>query len=70
MKKNTIQIRSFMQPANILLILSGFGSIELHAQNSPTDSIPSGSTLTKLSSNQFIFTESPVWYNDSVLLFY
>jgi gluconolactonase len=31
--------------------------------------IPDGSTVKKLSSNQFIFTEGPVWYNDSILLF-
>lgn len=33
------------------------------------DIIPAGSMVKKLSSNQFSFTEGPVWYNDSVLLF-
>jgi gluconolactonase len=41
----------------------------LNAQDSTTDIIPPGSTITKLSSNQFIFIEGPVWYRDSVLLF-
>lgn len=50
-------------------ILSGFGFINIHAQDSHTDIIPVGSTLKKLSSNQFRFTEGPVWYRDSVLLF-
>jgi sugar lactone lactonase YvrE/photosystem II stability/assembly factor-like uncharacterized protein len=34
-----------------------------------TDIIPVGSTVKKLSSNQFIYTKGAVWYNDSVLLF-
>jgi hypothetical protein len=33
-----------------------------------TDIIPAGSSVKKLSTNQFNFTEGPVWYNDSVLL--
>jgi gluconolactonase len=50
-------------------LLLGFGFIGLHAQNSQTDVIPVGSRIKSLSSNQFIFTEGPVWYHDSVLLF-
>jgi sugar lactone lactonase YvrE/photosystem II stability/assembly factor-like uncharacterized protein len=34
-----------------------------------TDIVPAGSTVKKLSSNQYQFLEGPVWYNDSVLLF-
>lgn len=38
-------------------------------QETPTDIIPDGSVVTKLSSDQFTYTEGPVWYKDSVLLF-
>lgn len=69
MKKFTLKIKSILHNNILLLILLGFGFIELHAQNSPTDIIPVGSTVTKLSSNQFHWAEGPVWYNDSVLLF-
>ncbi len=31
--------------------------------------IPAGSMVKKLSTNQYVFTEGPVWYNDSALLF-
>jgi gluconolactonase len=61
-----------MKPQKLLLgtfLLLGFGFIGLHAQVSRTDIIPIGSSVTKLSSNQFKFTEAPVWYGDSVLLF-
>ncbi len=66
MKKLTIQIKSALQPKKILLILLSFGFIGLHAQDSI---VPVGSTVKKLSSDQFLFLEGPVWYNDSVLLF-
>lgn len=38
-------------------------------EDSLIDIIPEGSMITKLSSNQFVFTEGPVWYYDSLLLF-
>ena len=71
MKELTIQIRSIMQPQKLLssLLLLGLCINGLHAQDSLTDIIPAGSSITKLSSNQFIFIEGPVWYRDSVLLF-
>jgi gluconolactonase len=50
-------------------LLLGFGFIGIHAQDSHTDVIPVGSIVNKLSSNQYSFTEGPVWYRDSVLLF-
>ena len=66
MKKITTQIMAIVHPKAILVILFCLGFIGLHAQDSI---IPSGSTVTKLSSNQYQFLEGPVWYNDSVLLF-
>jgi len=53
----------------IILILLGFGFIGSNAQVLETDIIPDGSMITKLSSDQYAYTEGPVWYNDSVLLF-
>jgi hypothetical protein len=58
-----------MKLKRFLLILLSYGFIGLYAQDSQTDIIPVGSRLTRLSSDQFTFTESPVWYADSVLLF-
>jgi gluconolactonase len=58
-----------MKQKKILLILLSFGFIGLHAQDTITNVIPIGASIKKLSSNQFIFTEGPVWYRDSVLLF-
>jgi gluconolactonase len=52
-----------------IFLLSSFGYIGIHAQDPHIDIIPLGSVVKKLSSNQFIFTEAPVWYGDSVLLF-
>jgi gluconolactonase len=66
MKNLAIQIRAALQPKKILLILFSIGFIGLHAQDTI---VPPGSTVIKLSSNQFSFLEGPVWYNDSVLLF-
>lgn len=37
--------------------------------DSYTDIVPAGSTVKKLSSNQYQFLEGPVWYNNSRLLF-
>lgn len=34
-----------------------------------TDIIPAGAVVTKLSSDQYIYSEGPVWYEDSLLLF-
>lgn len=34
-----------------------------------TDILLAGSTLKKLSNNQFTYTDGPVWYKDSILLF-
>jgi len=53
----------------LLSTLLLFGFIGLYAQDSHTDIIPVGSVIKKISSNQFKFTEGPVWYRDSVLLF-
>jgi len=61
MKRNKLLISTF--------IFFYFGFFCVHAQDSHTDIIPSGSILQKLSSNQFVFTEAPVWFGDSVLLF-
>jgi gluconolactonase len=60
-----------MKCKNLLcaFLLLGFSLNGIHAQVSKDEIIPPGSTLTKLSSNQFVFTEAPVWYGDSVLLF-
>ena len=69
MKMFTIQIKSIMKPSRFILVLFSFCFIGAYAQVSPTDIIPAGSTVTKLSSNQYQFLEGPVWYNDSVLLF-
>ena len=72
MKKSTIQIGSIMQLQSLrlyILLLFVFGINRAHAQDSQTDLFPEDSSLTKLSSNQFMFTEGPVWYRDSVLLF-
>lgn len=66
MKTLTKQNRSALQPRKILLILLSIGFIGLHAQDTI---IPAGSTVIKLSSNQYKYLEGPVWYNDSVLLF-
>jgi len=40
-----------------------------NAAYTQTDIIPVGSSIKKLSSNQFSFIEGPLWYRDSVLLF-
>lgn len=69
MKNSVLKISSIIQPNKLLLILLGFGFIGLSAQNSPTDILPVGSTVKKLSSDQYLFLEGPVWINDSVLLF-
>jgi gluconolactonase len=71
MKKLSLQFRYILQPQRLIgtILLLGFCINGLNAQDSTTDIIPSGSTLTKLSSNQFQFLEGPVWYRDSVLLF-
>jgi gluconolactonase len=71
MKNLIIQTISFIQPQKLLftVLLLGFSIIGLHAQDTLTDIIPSGSTIKKLSSNQYLFLEGPVWYADSVLLF-
>jgi gluconolactonase len=68
MKKLTIQIKSLINNQKLLgtFLLLGFFINGLHSQD---PIIPPGSTLTKLSSNQFIYIEGPVWYRDSVLLF-
>jgi len=71
MKNLNIQTRSIIQPQKLLItvLLLGFFINGVKAQDSPIDIIPPGSTITKLSTNQFIFIEGPVWYRDSVLLF-
>lgn len=69
MKTLTFQISTLVKSARLVVILSGFGFAGLHAQNEPTDIVPAGATVTKLSSGQYKFLEGPVWYNDSVLLF-
>ena len=49
---------------------NGAGVWKLDATPWPyNDIVPNGSIVTKLSSNQYVFNEGPVWYNDSVLLF-
>ena len=50
-------------------LMCAFGINGAQAQDSLINIIPDGSTLKTLSSNQFKFTEGPVWYQDSVLLF-
>jgi gluconolactonase len=66
MKKYTMQSRSCIQVQKLLLILLSFGFLGLRAQDSI---IPVGSTVKRLSAYQYNFTEGPVWFNDSVLLF-
>jgi gluconolactonase len=66
MKNLAIQIRAALQPKQIFLILLSLGFIGLHAQDTI---IPPGSSVIKLSTNQYLYLEGPVWYNDSVLLF-
>jgi gluconolactonase len=68
MKNYIFKNRSFTPLKGLLLIFLGSGFWSLQAQNTTTDIIPPGSTVTKLSTNQYIFTEGPVWL-DSVLLF-
>jgi gluconolactonase len=71
MKTSTIIPRSIIKFQNLLyplLFLSLYSNVSF-AQDPQSDIIPAGSTLTKLSSDQFIFTEGPVWYHDSVMLF-
>lgn len=53
----------------VVLTIYVFVQSTVYAQDLFTDIIPAGSNVIKLSSNQFIFNEGPVWYNDSVLLF-
>lgn len=68
MKTTTIQIRSIMNFQN-LLCTSLFLGFYLNVSFAQDPIIPEGSTVKKLSSNQFQFLEGPVWYKDSVLLF-
>jgi gluconolactonase len=71
MKKLTIQIGSILKSKTLLFtfLLLGFCINGMQAQDTLTNIIPEGSTLIKLSSNQYTFTEGPVWFNDSLLLF-
>lgn len=46
-----------------------FLQLAIQAQDTHTDIVPNGAVAKKLSADQFSFTEGPVWYNDSVLLF-
>ena len=69
MKKFTLNISSILQSNKLILILLGFSYFGLHAQNSTTDIIPAGSTVKKLSSDQFYWSKGLVWFNDSVMLF-
>ena len=52
-----------------LFILLSFGFLGSNAQVSTTDILPVGSTVKKLSSDQFAYARGAVWYNDSILLF-
>ena len=53
----------------VVLTIFVFGQFGVKAQDTHTDIIPVGSTVKKLSSNQFAYTRGAVWYNDSLLLF-
>lgn len=46
-----------------------FGFYGIYAQDTHTDIVPNGAVVKKLSADQFMFNEGPVWFNDSVLLF-
>jgi gluconolactonase len=68
--KSFFLIFLFVMIGEFLLLIEGCKKdTELQAQDSHTNIVPVGASVNKLSSNQFVFTEGPVWYNDSVLLF-
>jgi len=53
-----------------MLVLTFFiGHSGIYAQDTHTDVVPNGAVAKKLSSDDFSFTEGPVWYRDSILLF-
>ncbi|HAH23595.1 MAG TPA: hypothetical protein DCL77_07535, partial [Prolixibacteraceae bacterium] len=63
--KNYFTMIRFM----VVLTIFVFGQFGVKAQDTHTDIIPVGSTVKKLSSNQYTYSKGPVWFNDSVLLF-
>lgn len=69
MKKFLTLMRSIVQPHKFLFLLLSFGFFGSNAQVSTTDIYLPDTTVTKLSTNQFVYTRGAVWYNDSVLLF-
>jgi gluconolactonase len=69
MKKITTKISSAMQPQRLLISAFLLLDLCLNGLQAQDSIVPAGSTITKLSTNQFQFLEGPVWYRDSGLLF-